>query len=164
MTSEPVARLAAKSAAEFSNEEFLLVGGIKPDVAIGSAIAAASYAVYDARLLASGTIGPEAALGRVEISLYPRSLQIEGLNRMEIATGRRQRGAGRRLIQALAATAPDFQLAIHDIRPAALDFWIALGCTFQPRSEGREGRYTLPAGLRSTAPDRHAHVEEMLRA
>jgi hypothetical protein len=161
MTAEPVARLAASSASEFANAEFVLAGGIMPGVAVASNTVAASYAVFDAALLASGTERAEAALGRVEIFLYPRSLLIEGLNRMEIANGRRQRGAGRRLIQALAATAPDFRLNIYDIRPAALDFWIALGCTFRPRASGWDASYILPASLHPPAPE---PVEAMLRA
>jgi|GEM_PF-3760591 hypothetical protein len=166
MTVDPVSRLSAKSAAEFSNEEFLLIGGVSSDTGVGSNTACGSYAVYDARLLAAGSVRSDAVLGRVEISLYPRSLLIEGLNRMEIASRRRQRGAGRRLIQALAATAPDFQLTIYDIRPAALDFWIALGCTFKPCAEGEgwDACYSLPAGLRPPVPDRHSRAEAMLRA
>jgi len=161
MTVDPVSRLAACSAAEFANAEFVLVGGVTPGIATASSTVAASYAVFDATLLAGGADRAAAALGRVEIFLYPRSLLIEGLNRMEIANGRRQRGAGRRLIQAMAATAPDFKLNIYDIRPAALDFWIALGCTFRPRQSGWDASYALPASLRPTAPDR---FEAMLRA
>jgi hypothetical protein len=170
MTTESVSRLFAYSIAEFSSEDFLLSGNVVPDIVTRAETIAASYAVFDARLMASGVGKAEAALGRVELVLYQRSLLIEGLSRMEIAPGRRQRGAGRRLIQALAATAPDCRLNVYDIRPAALDFWIALGCSFRPRPGGWDGSYVLPVSLRprQAAPraDRMEsdRVEEAMRA
>ena len=164
MTRDCISRLDASTPAEFSNADYLLVRGIAADAAAVPNTIACSYAVFDARRLAAGCARPDAALGRVEISLFPRSLLIEGLYRMEIATARRQRGAGRRLIQALAATAPEFQLNIYDIRPAALDFWIALGCSFRPRPGGWDAVYALPIGLRPPLPDRLVRAEAMRRA
>jgi len=161
MRVEPVSRLSASSAAEFSNEEFLLVGGLVPDAVAAASPVAASYAVFDAVMLAAGTSRTDAALGRVEVFVFPRTLLVDGVSRMEIVTGRRQRGAGRRLIQALAATAPDYQLNIYDIRPAELDFWIALGCSFRPRPGGWDASYGLPAGLQ---PERLERAGAMLRA
>jgi hypothetical protein len=165
MIADTVSRLAARGAGEFSNEDFLLVGGFSSDAASANETVAGSYAVFDARLLAAGGSRADAALGRIEIFLHPRSLLIEGLSRMEIPPGRRQRGAGRRLIQALAASAPEFRLNIYDIRPPALDFWIALGCSFRPRPGGWDGSYVLPTALRrapaEALPERN---EEKLRA
>jgi hypothetical protein len=157
-----VSRLSARNPAEFSNEEFLLFGELAPSPAAPAEPVTATYAVFDARMLAAGSSRAEAALGRVELSVYPRSMLIEGLSRMEISAGRRQRGAGRRLIQSLAATAPDFQLNIYDIRPPALDFWIALGCSFQPRPGGWDASYILPTSLRPTLPEQCDRAEAML--
>jgi hypothetical protein len=148
MSTDRVARLTGQSPAELANEDFLLIGESTPTAFPPNEPVAAGYAVFDARLLADGTSRANAALGRIELVIHPRSLLIDGLSRMEISAGRRQRGAGRRLIQALAATAPNFHLAIYDIRPVAMDFWIALGCAFQPRPDGWDGSYTLPTNLR----------------
>jgi GNAT superfamily N-acetyltransferase len=145
MIGESISPFHANGAGEFSNEDFLLVGGIAPEAGL--------YAVFDARLLATGADRTTAQLGRIEISVRPGSQLIEGLRRMEIARGRRHRGTGRRLIQALAATAPDFQLKIHDIEPSALDFWIALGVSFRSRPEGWEASYALPSRLRPALSD-----------
>jgi hypothetical protein len=169
MTTEFASRLVARSIAEFFSEDFLLSGTAMPDIVPRAETITAGYAVFDARLLATGADRTEAALGRVELVIYQRSLMIEGLSRMEIASGRRQRGAGRRLIQALAATAPDFRLNIYDVRPAALDFWIALGCTFRPCPGGWDGCYVLPTGLRprpAPRPERmdDSRLEEAMRA
>jgi hypothetical protein len=145
MTGEIISPFHANDAGEFSNEDFLLVGGIAPETGL--------YTVFDARLLAIGKNGTDARLGQIEISVRPASQLIEGLSRMEIARGRRHRGTGRRLIQALAATAPDFQLNIYDIAPSALDFWIALGVSFRPRPDGWEASYVLPSRLRPMPPE-----------
>jgi hypothetical protein len=143
---EPAVRLAATTVARFANDDFLLSGEVMPGAPTQPDTIAAAYAVYDARLLANGS--EDAALGRVEILVYPERLLIDGLVRLEIAAGRRQRGAGRRLIQAMAATAPDYRLNIYDIQPSALDFWIALGCAFRPRGQGLDASYVLPPALR----------------
>ncbi len=52
-----------------------------------------------------------------------------------------------------------------------MDFWIALGCAFQPRPDGWDASYTLPSVLRPEAkpdsrPELRAEprVEAMLRA
>jgi len=148
MTAEPAARLVATSVARFANDDFLLSGEVIPGAPAQSDTVAAAYAVFDARLLTNGAESEEAALGRVEMFVYPERLLIDGLIRLEITASRRQRGAGRRLIQALAATAPDYRLNIYDIQPSALDFWIALGCAFRPRGEGLDASYVLPLALR----------------
>lgn len=150
---EPAVRLAATSVARFANDDFLLSGEVLPGAPKQPDTVAATYAVYDARLLANGTEAEDAALGRVEIIVYPERLLIDGLIRLDIAARRRQRGAGRRLIQAMAATAPDYRLNIYDIQPSALDFWIALGCAFRPRGQGLDASYVLPPALRAAPID-----------
>ena len=153
MSTDRIARLTGHGPAELANQEFLLLAEAAPGAVSPSEPVAAGYAVFDARALAEGASRADAALGRIELVIHPRSLLIDGLSRMEISAGRRQRGAGRRLVQALAATAPDFQLTIYDIRPPAMDFWIALGCAFQPRPDGWDGSYTLPSALRPPVAD-----------
>jgi hypothetical protein len=147
MTVAPISPLQATGAGIFSNEDFLLVGAVPAETVMAAESRTGRYAVFDAHLLAAGMAQPEARLGQVEIAIRPDSLLIEGLNRMEIVRGRRHRGTGRRLIQALAATAPDFRLNIYDIEPAELDFWIALGVSFRARPNGREAVYVLPSRL-----------------
>jgi hypothetical protein len=150
---ESAVRLVATSVVRFANDEFLLSGEVIPGAPTQPDTVAATYAVFDARLMANGAEAEEAALGRVEMFVYPERLLIDGLIRLEITAGRRQRGAGRRLIQALAATAPDYRLNIYDIQPAALDFWIALGCAFRPRGAGLDASYVLPLALRAASVD-----------
>jgi hypothetical protein len=164
MTIDPISSLCASTPAEFANSEFLLVGGTLADSIAAANAVAGSYAVFDATRLAKGAARAEAALGRIEILLYPRSLLIDGLSRMEIASERRQRGIGRRLIQSLAATTPEFELNIYDIRPASLDFWIALGCNFRRRPGGWEASYILPQNLRPHLPDSPRRVEALRQA
>jgi GNAT superfamily N-acetyltransferase len=147
MTMAPISRLQATGAGGFSNEDFLLVGAIPSETGPSDESRVGRYAVFDAHLLAAGIAQPEAHLGQVEIAIRPDPLLIEGLNRMEIVRSRRHRGTGRRLIQALAATAPDFRLNIYDIEPAELDFWIALGVSFRAHPNGREAVYVLPSRL-----------------
>ena len=164
MSTDRIARLAGHSPAELANEDFLLLAEATPGAVSPSEPVTAFYAVFDARALADGASRADAALGRIELVIHPRSLLIDGLSRMEISAGRRQRGAGRRLVQALAATAPDFQLAIYDIRPPAMDFWIALGCAFQPRPDGWDASYTLPSVLRPLVPEAKLEPRPDLRA
>lgn len=164
MTINPISNFYANSPAEFANSEFLLVGGTLADSIAAANAVAGSYAVFDAKRLAKGAARADAALGRIEILLYPRSLLIDGLSRMEIAGERRQRGVGRRLIQSLAATTPEFELNIYDIRPASLDFWIALGCHFRRRPGGWEASYILPQNLRPPVPDSVPQVEVLRQA
>ena len=164
MSTDRIARLTGQSPAELANEDFLLIGEPLPTALSPHEPIAAGYAVFDARLLADGSDRADAALGRIELAIHPRSLSIVGLSRMDISAGRRQRGAGRRLIQALAATAPDFQLTIYDIHAKAMDFWIALGCAFQPRPGGWDATYTLPTSLRPATPEPRIEVRVEYRA
>ncbi len=172
MSTDRITRLSGHSPAELANRDFLLVAETAPGAVSPIEPVTAFYAVFDAKALADGAGRADAALGRIELVIHPRSLLIDGLSRMEIAAGRRQRGAGRRLVQALAASAPGFQLNIYDIRPPAMDFWIALGCAFQPRPDGWDASYTLPSVLRpleaksEPRPELRAEprAEAMLRA
>jgi hypothetical protein len=156
MTMAPISPLQATGSGIFSNEDFLLVGTVPDETGLSDEARIGRYAVFDAHLLAAGITQPEARLGQVEIAVRQDPLLIEGLNRMEIVRGRRHRGTGRRLIQALAATAPDFRLNIYDIEPAELDFWIALGVSFRARPNGREAVYVLPLRLYRDPRDRAA--------
>jgi len=153
MTAQRAGRLYATSIDQFANEEFLLSGNIVPDAWAVTDTVAAAYDVFDARLLADGSAAEAATLGRVDVLVDPDRLLIDGLTRLEIGAGRRQRGAGRRLVQSLAATAPAGRLNIYDIQPEALDFWIALGCAFRPRGDVLDGSYVLPQAQRGGSTD-----------
>lgn len=136
--------IASSGLRQYSNDDILLLGGYSRSGSTPDGTVGAGFMVFDMRQLAVGDPPDDARLGKVELFLLqPQLQQIHGLVNIEVLPALRRRGIGRRVVEAIAATAPDTTLKIYDIQQDAVPFWIRLGCTFHPRPPTWDASFRL---------------------
>lgn len=138
--------MLASGLRQYANADILLLGGYSRSGDAPEGTIGAGFAAYDRRRMTGDMPEETAKLGTVEIFLIPPQLRLfHGLVRIDVVPALRRQGNGRRIIEALAATAPDEQLRIYDVQQDALAFWIQLGCTFQARPPAWDALFRLAA-------------------
>ncbi len=145
--------LASPGLRRYENQDILLHGGYSRSGPAPGGTLGAGFAVFDKALMTGDQPDASAKLGDVELFLLlPQMSLFHGLIRIEVLPHLRRRGIGRRLVEAIAATTPDGALKIYDIKEAALKFWVALGCSFQPRPPAWDAIFRLTPGPTTTTP------------
>jgi len=144
---------------QYTNGEILLLGGYSRSGSTPDGTVGAGFVVFDASRMAAGAPSDDARLGKVELFLIQPHLQlVHGLVNIEVCAELRLRGIGRRIVEAIAATAPDQRLKIYDIQQDAVPFWIRLGCAFRPRPPAWDAYFSLKTSRAEDAvappPDR----------
>jgi len=144
MTATLTCSIAPSGLRQYANDDILLLGGYSRSGSTPDGTVGAGFIVFDARQIAAGIPSDDARLGKVELFLIRPQLQlVHGLINIEVLTALRRQGVGRRIVQAIAATAPDARLKIYDIQQAAVPFWIRLGCAFHPRPPTWDAYFSL---------------------
>lgn len=129
---------------QYANDDILLLGGYSRSGSTPDGTVGAGFIAFDARQIAAGMTLDSARIGTVELFLIkPQLERIHGLINIEVCPALRRRGIGRRIVEAIAATAPDTRLKIYDIQQDAVLFWIRLGCAFHPRPPAWDGYFSL---------------------
>lgn len=137
-------KLVQRGLRQYENEDILLLGGYHRAGSTPSGTIGAGFTAFDVRQLVAGVPADSAKLGTVELFLPQQQMQLfHGLVNIEVCASLRRQGIGRRIVQSIAATAPDRRLKIYDVQAAALRFWVQLGCTFQPRPPAWDAYFTL---------------------